>query len=76
MKIIALLTGLALSMTVLASPTPSPESKKKETVKVCVDQKDKQGKPVVDPKTGKIKQTCKDVKKHQKLEGTPVPAKK
>ena len=38
-----------------------------ETKKVCVDQM-KDGKPVTDPKTGKTKQTCKDVKQHKKLE--------
>jgi len=46
-----------------------------ETTQVCVDVKDKAGVPVKD-KTGKVKQTCKTMKKHQKLEGTPVPEKK
>lgn len=49
---------------------------KKETVKVCVDVKDKEGKPVKDPKTGKVKQNCKEMKVHKKLEGTKVPEKK
>ena len=40
-----------------------------------VDQKDKAGKPVVDPKTKQPKQTCKIVRRHQKLEGTKVPGK-
>jgi hypothetical protein len=35
-----------------------------ETKKVCVDQKQKDG---------KSKQVCKDVKIHKKLEGTQVP---
>lgn len=35
-----------------------------ETKKVCIDQKQKDG---------KNKQVCKDVKVHKKLEGTPVP---
>lgn len=35
--------------------------------KVCVD--------VKDPKTGKVTQQCKDIKKHKKLEGTEVPKK-
>ena len=47
-----------------------------ETRKVCVDIKDKAGKAVVDPKTGKAKQNCKQVKQHKKLEGTVVPGKK
>lgn len=40
--------------------------------KVCLDVKDKNGKPVVDPKTGKTKQNCKEVKKHKKHEGTKI----
>jgi hypothetical protein len=47
----------------------------KETVKVCVDVKDRNGKPVKDDK-GKVKQNCKNMKKHEKLEGTRVPEKK
>lgn len=39
-----------------------------ETKKVCLDQKD--------AKTQKVKQVCKDVKVHKKLEGTAVPDKK
>lgn len=35
-----------------------------ETKKVCIEQKQKDG---------KMKQVCKDVKVHKKLEGTPVP---
>jgi len=48
---------------------------KKETKRVCVDVKDKQGQPVKDAK-GKVKQNCKEVKRHKKLEGTDVPVKK
>ena len=36
------------------------------TKRICVDQM-KDGKPVKDPK-GNVKQTCKDVKEHKKLE--------
>ena len=39
-----------------------------ETKKVCLDQ--------TDAKTGKVKQVCKEVKVHKKLEGTQVPDKK
>ena len=39
-----------------------------ETKKACITQKD--------PKTGKEKEVCKDVKVHKKLEGTKVPEKK
>ena len=45
------------------------------TTQVCVDVKDKAGEPVKD-KSGKVKQTCKTMKKHEKLEGTKVPEKK
>jgi hypothetical protein len=46
-----------------------------ETKQVCVDVKDKAGQPVKD-KSGKVKQNCKTMKKHEKLEGTAVPEKK
>lgn len=39
-----------------------------ETKKVCVDQ--------TDAKTKAVKQVCKDVKIHKKLEGTEVPSNK
>ena len=42
------------------------EEAKHETKKVCVDQM-KDGKPVKDAK-GNVKQTCKEVKQHKKLE--------
>jgi hypothetical protein len=38
-----------------------------EKEKVCID--------VKDAKTGKVKQECKLMKKHKKLEGTEVPKK-
>jgi hypothetical protein len=47
----------------------------KETVRVCVDVKDRNGNPVKDA-NGKVKQNCKNMKKHEKLEGTKVPEKK
>jgi len=46
-----------------------------ETKQVCVDVRDKSGQPVKD-KSGKVKQNCKTMKKHEKLEGTKVPEKK
>lgn len=45
-----------------------------EKTKVCVDVKDKAGNVVKDAK-GKPKQNCKEMKKHEKLEGTKVPKK-
>lgn len=47
----------------------------KETKKVCVTVK-KDGKDVIDPKTKKPKESCKQVKQHKKLEGHEVPVKK
>jgi len=46
-----------------------------EKTKVCVDIKDKEGKPVKDAK-GNTKQQCKEMKVHKKLEGTEIPPKK
>ena len=73
MKNIILALGLALTM---AMPVYSAEDKKPETKKVCVNQQGKDGKPVMDPKTNKPKQNCKEVKVHKKHEGTEVPEKK
>jgi hypothetical protein len=68
----SLLIALALA---LGSQFVHAEEPKKETKRVCVDVK-KDGKEVKDPKTGKTKQTCKEVKQHKKLEGHEVPVKK
>ena len=60
----SLLIALTLA---LGSQFVIAEEPKKETKRVCVDQM-KDGKEVKDPKTGKTKQTCKEVKQHKKLE--------
>ena len=73
MKNVIFIAGLALAM---AFPTYAAEDAKPETKKVCVDQQGKDGKPVIDPKTKKPKQNCKEVKVHKKHEGTEVPVKK
>jgi hypothetical protein len=67
-------TSLLISIASLGMVT-SVYAEAKETKKVCVDVKDKEGKPVKDAK-GNVKQTCKEMKVHQKLEGTKVPEKK
>ena len=59
----------------LAQPVLADEAKP-ETVRVCIDVQGKDGKPVIDPKTGKPRQDCKEMKKHKKYEGTKVPEKK
>jgi len=73
MKKILLVLALTLGSQFVIAEEPK---KQPETVKVCVDVKDKAGQPVIDPKTKKPKQNCKEVKQHKKLEGTDVPVKK
>jgi hypothetical protein len=69
MKSLILALALALGTSLAYAEEP-----KKETTKVCVDVKDKEGKDVIDPKTKKVKQNCKEVKVHKKLENaTAVP---
>ena len=65
---------IALTLA-LGSQFVIAEEPKKETAQVCVDVKDKEGKPVKDAK-GNVKQNCKEVKQHKKLEGTEIPGKK
>ena len=65
MKKIVLVLALALGSQFVIAEEP-----KKETKRVCVDVKDKQGQDVIDPKTKKVKQNCKEVKQHKKLEVT------
>lgn len=72
MKHIIFVAGMALAV---AYPAQAAEEKKAETKKVCVDVKDKEGKPVKN-KDGSVKQNCKEVKQHKKHEGTKVPDKK
>jgi len=69
MKKLILALALALGSQFVIAEEP------KETKKVCVTVK-KDGKDVIDPKTKKPKETCKQVKQHKKLEGTEVPVKK
>jgi hypothetical protein len=70
MKKIILALALALGSQFVIAEEP------KEKTRVCVDVKDKEGKDVIDPKTKKVKQNCKEVKVHKKLEGHEVPVKK
>lgn len=60
MKQLLIVLAVALGTSLAYADEP------KETKKVCVDQM-KDGKPVKDAK-GNVKQTCKDVKQHKKLE--------
>ena len=63
-----ILTAIAITLSVPAQA----ETKTKE---VCKDVVGKDNKPVKN-KDGTTKQSCKTIKVHKKLEGTPVPAKK
>jgi len=63
---IALATGFVATTPVLAAA---------EVKEVCKDKVDKAGKPVKD-KSGQVRQECKKIRVHKKLEGTPVPEKK
>jgi hypothetical protein len=73
LKMKQLLIMLALT---LSSQFVVAEEVAHETKKICVDVKDKEGKDVIDPKTKQVKQNCKQVRQHKKLEGTDVPGKK
>ena len=70
MKTIVL--SIALAIGFAASTPVFAEAEIKE---VCKDKLDKAGNPVKD-KAGKVKQDCKKIRVHKKLEGTPVPEKK
>ena len=65
----------SMMIAISAIAFTAPAIAEGETKKVCVDVKDKEGKPVKDAK-GNVKQSCKEVKVHKKLEGTKVPEKK
>ena len=69
MKSLFLAVALALGTSLAYAEEPKKEP---ETRKVCVDVM-KDGKPVKDAK-GNVKQNCKEVKVHKKLENaTAVP---
>jgi hypothetical protein len=78
--LIALFATSLLVQPVFAADAKKEEPSKKEEKapakkeKACID-KVKDGKPVLG-KDGKPEQVCKEVKVHEKLEGTKVPDKK
>lgn len=71
MKTIIFAAALAIAMPLYAAEDVKPKTKK-----VCVDQQGKDGKPVMDAKTNKPKQNCREVKVREKHEGNAVPEKK
>ncbi len=62
---------IAIAMMCIASVAMAAETKK-----VCIDKIGKDGKVVIDKKTNKPEQECKEMKVHKKLEGTEVPGQK
>ena len=63
-----LFMALALSAHAVDNHAAADAAKAEhETKRICVDVM-KDGKPVIDPKTKKAKQNCKEVKQHKKLE--------
>lgn len=75
MKHVLAIVLMAFAVSAHAVDNHAAADAAKETKKICVDVK-KDGKEVKDPKTGKVKQSCKEVKQHKKLEGHEVPVKK
>lgn len=69
MKHLIFVAGLALA---LAAPVYAADDSKPKTKRVCVDIQGKDGKPVIDPKTKKPRQDCKEVKIREKHEGTKI----
>jgi hypothetical protein len=67
-----IILSVALAMVFVAS---TPVFAAAEIKEVCLDKVEKAGYPVKD-KAGKVKQECKKIKVHKKLEGTKVPEKK
>lgn len=69
MKNVIFVAGLCLVL----SSTATAGGEMKE---VCTPRVDKEGKTVMDKKTGKQAETCKKIKVHKKVEGDVVPDKK
>jgi len=55
-----------------ATPAAPATATQPETKRVCVDVQGRDGKPVMDPKTGKPRQNCITVKVREKFEGTKI----
>ncbi len=60
------------SVSFLSWNNPAMAEEAPKTKKICIDVQGKDGKPEMDKKTGKVKQSCKEVKVHKKHEGTKV----
>lgn len=74
MKNVLFVAGLMFCLPAVAADSHSADvaraeaaKAEHETKKICVDVM-KDGKEVKDPKTGRVKQNCKEVRQHKKLE--------
>ena len=67
-----LLTLFLAGILSVSVPAYAEEKKAPETKTVCLDVQGKDGKPVMDKKTGKTKQNCVKVKVRKKFEGTKI----
>ena len=73
---IILSLGIAAGAAAQDAKPAEKAGNKGEMKTVCTDVKGKDGKPVMDTKTNKPKQNCKEIKVRQKYEATKVPGQK
>lgn len=66
-----ILTAFFISVFAL-SGYAADDKKEPEVKTVCLDKQGKDGKPIIDKKTGKPQQTCTKVKVRKKFDGTKV----
>jgi hypothetical protein len=75
-KLSALIIALSASVAMATATAPVPAEPVAEPPAVqvvCIDRITKDGKVVIDPKTGKPAQDCRKMRVRKKLEGTVVP---
>lgn len=69
------LSSMLFGTSFAAEPAnPTTPAKPAEMQSVCIDEVTKDGKPVLD-KAGKPVKKCRNMRVHNKLEGTKIPAK-
>jgi hypothetical protein len=74
MKNVIVSLALAFATTFsVACATEAPKAEEPKEKIVCIDKMTKDGKVIIDKKTGKPAQDCRKMKIHKKLEGTKVP---
>ena len=67
-----LLTLFLAGILSISVPSYAEEKKEPEVKTVCLDVQGKDGKPIIDKKTGKPKQNCVKVKVRKKFEGKSI----